>query len=446
MTVPARPTASLSVRLVAGALVWLTLMLAVGGGVLAAAFRHTVEQEFGNRVDAVLRALIAVTEIADDGTVKLVRPVGDPRFDQVYSGWYWQVTEPTGKHIRSRSMWDFLIVPTAGGTELQTRRLDGPVGERLLVAERDLQFAGARGPVHLLVAADLQEVANGARRFDLLLAVALGLLGLGLAVAILIQVRFGLRPLRAMAADLDAVRLGDRARLSGGYPREVAPLAEAMNAVLDQDETLIERARTHVGNLAHGLKTPLAVIAAEMDGTPDKRVVGGQVQAMRRLIEHHLGRAVAVAGAGRVQGVKVSIDDVVREVAAVLARICSERGVRIETEMSHAAVFRGHREDLAEIVGNLMENACKWAGSRVLIRAEDRGEGLILSFEDDGPGMSADQAREAARRGTRLDEQAPGWGLGLSIVADIVEVNGGRMELARSALGGLAVTITLPQR
>ncbi|TAN61512.1 MAG: HAMP domain-containing histidine kinase [Magnetospirillum sp.] len=439
-------TASLSVRLVIGALIWLAVMLAVGGGVLALAFRDTVEQEFSHRLDAMLRAMIAATEIGPDGTVTLVRPLGDSRFDQIFSGWYWQITEPSERHIRSRSLWDSVITPTDGGTELQTRRIDGPRGELLLVVERDLRYSGAAGPIHLQIAGDLREVRDGVRRFDLLLGSALGLLGVGMAIAILIQVRFGLRPLRAMAADLGAVRRGERDRLSGGYPREVAPLAEAMNGVLDRDAELIERARTHVGNLAHGLKTPLTVIAAEMAGGPDREVVGQQVQAMRRLIEHHLGRASAVAGAGRVLGARVPVGEVADAIAGVLARIFAGRGLVFDTAVPVEIVFRGHREDLEEILGNLMENACKWAAGRVRVSGRDTPAGLVLAVEDDGPGMPPELAAEASRRGKRFDEMASGWGLGLSIVSDLVEVNGGEMGFSRSDLGGLAVTIRLPSR
>lgn len=439
-----RPAISLSARLVAGALVWLTLILVLGGGVLSSAFRDTVEQEFSHRLDAMLRAMIASTEIGPEGTISVVHPLGDPRFEQIFSGWYWQVTEPSGRQFRSRSLWDSVIAPSAGGTELQTRRIDGPNGEALLVVERDLQFSGQDGWVHLLIAADMREVKEGARRFDLLLLSALGLLGVGMVIAILIQVRFGLQPLRAMAADLNAVREGDRSRLSGRYPKEVLPLAEAMNGVLDKDAELIERARTHVGNLAHGLKTPLAVVAAEMGADRDRAVVGQQLNSMRRLIEHHLGRASAVAGAGRVLGVKVLVNDVTEGLTRALSRIFSERNLSFETRIPGKAAFHGHREDLEEILGNLMENACKWAASRIQVSAIETDGQLVLSVEDDGPGMPLEFAAEASVRGKRLDEMSPGWGLGLSIVSDLVEVNGGDMTLGSSDLGGLLVSIRIP--
>lgn len=441
---PGRAPASLSVRLVAAALIWLAVMLAIGGAVLAQAFRNTVEQEFSHRVDAMLKALIAATEIAPDGTVAVMRSLGDPRFEQVFSGWYWQATEPSGRHVRSRSLWDSVIAPVAQGPGPQMRHVTGPNGEPLLVVERDLVFPDAQGPVHVLVAGDLREVTDGVRRFDLLLFVSLGLLGLGMAGAILIQVRYGLRPLMVMAQDLRAVHEGERSRLSGRYPREVAPLAEAMNDVLDKDEDLIERARTHVGNLAHGLKTSLAILAAESKGSSDATVVAEQVRVMGRLIEHHLSRASAVAGAGRALGVAIPVRDVALGIAGALARVYADKAVRIDIDVAPDIAFRGHREDLEEMLGNLMENACKWASRRVCVKAGKTDRLLVLSIEDDGPGMPPELGDQAARRGKRLDEKTPGWGLGLSIVSDLVDLRGGEMAFARSALGGLSVTLRLP--
>jgi signal transduction histidine kinase len=429
-----RAPASLSIRLIAGALVWLVLMLAVGGWVLASTFRDAVEHEFGHRLDATLRALVGAAEVGPDGTVDLARPLGDLRFEQIYSSWYWQLAEPSGRLVRSRSLWDARLPAAASGMS----RLAGPKGEALLAASRDIDFPGAAAPVRVTVAGDLAEVDEEVRRFSLLLVVALGLLGLGLAAAIVIQVRFGLRPLRDLAAELEKVRAGEGgARLTGPHPREVAPLADAMNAVLDHDEALIERARTHVGNLAHALKTPLAILKAEAG---EQGVIGAQVAAMTRLIEYHLARASAAAGSGRVLGKRVAVAAVAGEIAQALSRIHAAKGLDFAIEIPAEACFRGQREDLEEVLGNLMDNACKWAASRVRVSAAAEGR-LAVTVEDDGPGLSPEQAEAAARRGARLDEGAPGWGLGLSIVADVVGVNGGSLEFARSKLGGLAAIV-----
>lgn len=439
---------SLSRRLVAAALIWLVLMLVVGGGVLNWAFRDSVEREFGQRLDALLRATIAALDTDARGQVVVDRPLGDPRFDQIYSGWYWQVSAPQGRLLRSRSLWDAVLTPQPGGEDVLFRHETGPKDERLLVAERDIELADAGGLVHVMIGADLDEVEAGLQRFRLLLIAALSLLGAGMAVAVLIQVRFGLQPLRRLRGDLEAVHQGEQARLVGHYPREVVPLAMAMNAVLDQDAELIERARTHVGNLAHALKTPLAVIQAEMSGPsaqPDRQLMNTQIEAMRRLLAHHLGRASAVAGAGRVSGGWVAVAPVAAEIAAVLAKVFVERGLVLEVAVPEAARFHGHHEDLAEILGNLMENACKWAKSKVRVTATLEARLVCLVVEDDGPGLSPEQAEAAAGRGKRLDEMTEGWGLGLSIVADLVCVNGGSIDFQRSALGGLRMVVRLPK-
>lgn len=437
--------ASLSARLVAAALVWLALLLVGGGVILSAAFRDALEREFGHRLDATLQALIAATEVEPGGTVRVVRSLGDPRFDQVYSGWYWQVSEPSGRLVRSRSLWDATLPIHSAARDTRTSRLAGPKGEPLMAVERDLDFPGAPGPVHVRIAGSLEEVEDVARRFHLLLVGAMALLGLGMAIAVAIQVRFGLRPLRWMRADLDAVRNGERQRLIGTYPPEVAPLAEAMNAVLDHDEGLIERARTHVGNLAHALKTPLAVLNAEMHGHPDRVVVAEQVKAMTRLVTYHLGRASAAAGAGRLGGAGTSVGDVARAIAGTLDLIHAGRGISFAVDVPDDATFRGQREDLEEMLGNLMDNACKWAAGRVRVASAQAGGTLEIAVEDDGPGLSPTEAEAAARRGSRLDEAAPGFGLGLSIVADIAAVNGGAVAFGRSNLGGLKVALSFPR-
>lgn len=440
-----RAEISLTNRLVAGAAVWLILMLAVGGVFLAVAFRDTVETEFSHRLDAMLRDMIASMETQPDGSVTLIRPLGDPRFNQIYSGFYWQVTEPSGRLLRSRSLWDSTLAIAGNNKDLQVRRSDGPNSQSLLIVERDIQFPDANGPVHVMVAGDIREVGDGVRRFDLLLAISLGLLGLSLVVAILIQVRFGLKPLRKMASDLNAVREGERSRLADQYPEEIAPLARAMNSVLDKDAELIERARRHIGNLAHGLKTPLAVIATETTEAPDVKLLKEQVHVMRRLIEHHLGRASAVAGAGERLGVSTPVGPTASNIVSILQKVFAEKDFVIEVDIDARIAFRGHREDLEEILGNLIENACKWATSRIRVSAIQDTKGLTLMVEDDGPGMPEEQTIEASRRGKRFDEVAPGWGLGLSIVSDLIEVNGGEISFSSSPLGGLLVCVELPR-
>ena len=438
-----RSSASIGSRLLIGALVWLALMMSIGGMVLTVAVHRTVEETFVERLDSLLKAMVAGVEPGGPDGLRITKPMGEPRFEQIYSGWYWQVTDGQDLLFRSRSLWDD-VLPVHPGPRDGTRisvDLPGHGDVTLLVVERDLNWPGIDRPLHLQVAADRSEIDREVARFGTLLTVSLALMGLGLLAAVYIQVRFGLRPLRRLATELDEVRSGARARLGGGQPEEVAPLVEAMNAVLDHDATLIERARTHVGNLAHGLKTPLSILKAEASGKPDPAAVAEQVTAMDRLISHHLARASAATASARAFGAHTPVAPVLDDLRRALDRIHAGKALLIEVATQGDPEFPGERQDAEEILGNLMDNACTWATGRVRATAMADGCGLRLTVEDDGPGMSEADAAEASRRGARLDEMVPGWGLGLAIVSDLTALHGGRLQFGRSELGGLRVTV-----
>ncbi|MDA8230542.1 MAG: ATP-binding protein [Magnetospirillum sp.] len=440
---------SLTARLVVSALVWLAVALGVGGTVLAFAFRDTVERSFDRRLDALVQALVAAVEVRPDGTLTLSRPLGDPRFEQVFSGWYWQVSGDGGPALRSRSLWDQVLPPDGArhGGAPQRREMMGPRRQPLVVIERDLTFPDREGTIHVLIAADRTEVDDEVRHFDLLLLLALGSLGGVLLAAVISQVRFGLRPLRALAGELAALRKAPGRRLGLEYPVEVAPLVRAMNAVLDHDADLIERARTHVGNLAHALKTPLSVLKVESRNPhPDGVVITEQVTAMTRLVEYHLNRARSSASSAVALGLRVPVAEVVEGLRPVLAKVYGERNLSWRIDVAEDAEFVGERGDLEEIVGNLLDNACKWAATTVAVSARGTGGALIIAVEDDGPGLDPEQAALAANRGVRLDERAPGWGLGLAVVSDLVALLGASLRLDRSPLGGLRATVAFQGR
>jgi len=435
---------SLRSRLILGATLWLVLALALGGWVLGNAFRNAVEASFHERLRAHLRALVAVVEIGPNDTVGIGRPVGEPRFDQPYSGWYWQVSDGETVRARSRSLWDFALPvssPAAEGVVLFRRDI-GPRGEALETAERDLIFPDSDRLLHLAVSASRSELDGEVRAFNLLLTLALGGLGLGLIVAVALQVGYGLRPLGQLAQALDTLRQRG-GRLDGNYPREVAPLVAAMNEVLDHDERMIARARTHVGNLAHGLKTPLAVIEAELGATqPDRAVLSGQIARVNRLIDVHLSRARAEAAPSGSLAARVAVAEVAAEIKAALVRIHAGRDLSIELDCAATALAPIARDDLAEILGNLMDNACKWAKQRVRVVADTTS----LCVEDDGRGLSPEESELATQRGARLDESAPGSGLGLAIVADLAGLSGLDMKFGRSDWGGLKVSLSWATR
>jgi len=295
------------------------------------------------------------------------------------------------------------------------------------------------------VAGDMAEVERQTREFNTTLFWSFLLLGLGLIAAILVQVKVGLAPLRKVSRALAKIRDGEARRLDGNFPTEIAPLATELNSLIQHSEEVVGRARTHVSNLAHFLKTPLSVLAAEADAQPGALadMVKRQVFSMRRQVDHYLARARA-AGSLDVLGNRTQLSSVMDDLSRVIARIHAARGVVIDAECDDGIYFRGERQDLEEMLGNLIDNACKWARSRVRVRCEKAAGRLILTVEDDGPGLSAQQRSQVGERGERLDETVPGSGLGLAIVRDIAKLYGGSFALDDSALGGVLARLELP--
>jgi signal transduction histidine kinase len=310
---------------------------------------------------------------------------------------------------------------------------------------RPIILPGRQEPYWYAIAGDESELRGPKGRFDRLLALALGMLFAGVLLAILIQVRFGLRPLARIQRALSSIRSGESRRLEGNYPTEIQPLARELNALIDHSETLIERAQTHVGNLAHGLKTPLSVLAneARRADTPLAALVDRQANLMRQQVEHHLARARAAATSS-ILGARTEVAPVLNDLKRALSRIYAEQGIEIEVDCADHVIFRGARHDLEEMLGNLMDNACKWAAGKVRVHCARQEERLTLTIEDDGDGLHRDQRAEVLKRGRRLDESVPGTGLGLSIVSDLASLYNGRLELGEGELGGLQATLILP--
>jgi signal transduction histidine kinase len=457
---PPRRAGSIALRLAAAALVSTLIAVTAGGFALSHAFHRSVEAAFDQRLEALHRALVAALRVGRDGSIGLDRGLGDPRFDQIFSGWYWQV-EDVGQEgmtdevvLASRSLWDQTldVAGTPGSGPVAVRQIvDGPTeGVPLRLVARTITLPDHNGPLVVAVAADAAEIGLETRRFDRLLILMLGGLVLVATLLTLVQLRWGLAPLRRLSGDLDAIRAGRAARLDEQRPREVLPLVRAMNGVLDHDAEVVRRARAQAGNLAHGLKTPLTLLSADIADLPEERRAAArrQIDAMRLIVERHLTRASAAANAA-VIGARTPIAPVAADIARSLERMFARRApsVTIAVDLAPDLDFRGERQDLEEILGNLMENACKWAAGRVRVSGAAIGDGMVLvAVEDDGPGLTPDQATAALQRGRRLDERVPGSGLGLSIVSDVVEIYGGTLALTASEeLGGLAARVTLPR-
>ena len=439
---------SLSFRLAAGAALWITAALVVAGVVLAGLFRDHVEAAFERQLLLQLDRLAAVSEVGPRGAIKLKHLLVDPRFERPYSGWYWQVAGAAGPLLRSRSLWDQALeidsTPTLAA-EPQRYTGVGPEGQALWGLHRKLTLPGSGRIYEISVAADVAELHTAIESFNSTLAVSLAALGLGLLVAVIVQVRYGLLPLRRLRASLSAVRSGRTRRLVGRFPDEVTPLARELNALLDHNLAVVGRARTHVGNLAHALKTPLSVIANAAAGQKGALANTAREQAstMTDLINHHLSRARTVA-AGAVLGARTDVASVVDELRRTLDRVFADRSIVITVDGEADLVFLGERQDLQEMIGNLMDNACKWARSRVRVTLARDGDRLGLRVEDDGPGLAPEKRARVFDRGRRLDEAVPGDGLGLAIVRDVAELYGGAVSLGESPLGGLRAVLDLP--
>ncbi|HXB51412.1 MAG TPA: HAMP domain-containing sensor histidine kinase, partial [Rhizomicrobium sp.] len=329
----------------------------------------------------------------------------------------------------------------------------GPENQRLRVVSRRVDLTPddkTPDTYTFLVAGDMAEVDRQTTEFNTTLFWSFLLLGAGLIGAILVQVKIGLSPLRHVSEALTRIRDGKARRLDGRFPTEIAPLAGELNSLIQHSEEVVGRARTHVSNLAHFLKTPLSVLAAEADAhehDPDAaalaEMVKRQVFSMRRQVDHYLSRARA-AGSLDVLGNRTQVCAVLDDLARVIARIHAARGIVVDAECTGDLYFRGERQDLEEMLGNLIDNACKWARARVRVRCERQGGRLVLTIEDDGPGLSVEQRSQVGERGERLDETVPGSGLGLAIVRDISKLYGGFFGLDESSLGGLLARLELP--
>lgn len=450
-----RRQTSLVGRLIWLAAVWSVAVLLLTGAALIAFFSEASLSRFDLGLKDVADGLYAGSSIDERGEV-IAPSLIDARALRVYSGKYWQLAEPvsgTRLHalVRSRSLWDSELAgptdkPLALGPPVYYDT-HGPAGEPLRAIAFMSKLPGRATPVVFMAAEDRSPIDRDARRFALRTAIALLLLGLGIVAAVVIQVRVGLQPLFRLRREITQVRKGRAQQLTGHYPAELSPLADELNALVAHNEEVVERQRTHVGNLAHALKTPLSVMVAEAAANPSPLadVVSHQAEAMRTQVDHHLRRARTAA---RSQGSRdrTLVEPVLDELASALERIFQDKGVVIDWRSPEDLAFQGERQDFLEIAGNVIENACKWSKGRVRVDAKpEEPEKLSLTVEDDGPGLPAERRAEVLKRGARLDETAPGSGLGLAIVDELARAYGGQLQLGASDMGGLKVCITLPR-
>jgi signal transduction histidine kinase len=450
---------SLALRLFLTATAWTVVILIVTGVALSSIYRQSVERGFDRRLSVYLKTLVADVASPEDAGENFGQ-LGEPLFELPLSGWYWQVTRlgvPVPDVRSSRSLWDgglpdieYLGVP-AGPDGTRKGYISGPEDQRLRLVERAIDL-GDDGRFLVAVAGDPAEIDQEIHAFNRALAITFGALAVVLLLTTLFQVRFGLAPLKRISESLAAIRAGTTERLEGTFPDEIAPLARETNALIDANRGIVERARTHVGNLAHALKTPLSVIVNEASprNDPFAAKVREQTDIMRDQIARHLERA-RLATRATVVGTITDVCPVVTALARTMEKIHHDRGIAIDIDAPQEARFRGERQDLEEMVGNLVDNACKWAQSRVNlevvpVRADGSAQAPLvrLVVDDDGPGLTVGEREQVGNRGRRLDETKPGSGLGLSIVVELAQLYGGKLVLGTAPIGGLRAELVLP--
>jgi signal transduction histidine kinase len=426
---------------------WITLLLIGGGLALDRVLINSVSDTFDSQMEYVLRAMIASAEIGPDGEVRLNRPLGDQRFMEPNSGLYYQISGKGQEDFPSRSLWQEPLKPRFAltGNKAQFRSsIESEYGV-LRIVERAIVLPDSETRWIFLVAQSTEELEAQIKELRTVLATSFALLALGLIILAALQTFYGLWPLRDVRRELAAMRSGQQRRIQEALPDEVMPMVSELNALLDHNEKQAEEARRHAGNLAHALKTPLTVIMNSATAqAPDlSETVIREATTMRRQVDHHLARARAVGRRGHSHSraeVWQSLESVERAVGRLY------RHVRLDMAGNKEMAVRVERQDLDEMLGNLIENAAKYGGGSVFVTVEDADELVEIQIEDDGKGIPEADRQRIFDRGVRLDSGKPGTGLGMAIVRDVAEIYNGSIELDESEdMGGLLVRLRLPK-
>ncbi|MEO9971756.1 MAG: sensor histidine kinase [Hyphomonadaceae bacterium] len=429
--------------------------------ILSTLYTSQIVTILDNELDRTVTTLQGAVDADEAGIIVLdeEREPSDQFFERPLSGRYWSIlVQENGGTYRavrsSASVWDGNL-PWSQDNSVEAIehsghavRTDGtgPNGEPLRLVGQAMILPEMDKPLILLVGFDRSETDRGSLRFTLILVATMFALGVGFLIALLLGIRSALRPLRRIETDIADVREGRRTLMETDYPLEVLPLNLELNKLLEHNRGIVERAQTHVGNLAHALKTPLAVLINEAQGTePLDDVVRRQAGAMHDNVQHYLKRARAAARA-QVVGARSEVKPVLEDLSRLLNKLFDRQGVSVDVRCPAGVFVRVEKQDLEEMVGNLMENACKWSAGNVKVQVVLSTGSVMMHIDDDGPGLEPDERIAALQRGVRLDEAAPGTGLGLSIVTELADMHEGAFVLEEAPeLGGLRASLRLPR-
>lgn len=430
--------------------VWLVIALVATAFLLTELYSRALDTSLSDTLDFHLETLVGRTLDASDPAADEVS-VLDPRFTRPASGWYWAIRDSQGGVVNLSSSLAGMVLPEItvpfGPTRMRTAVLSDAFGTRLRMVEREVTVDGQ--VLRISVSGSLDEIFKLVDDFRGQTLIVLGAVGVMLAIMSFIVARLAMRPVDRLRNAVEKVREGDAENIAGNFPREIAPLADEINELLRSNTQIIERARSQVGNLAHGLKTPLAVLRNEATANAPglAKIVLSESEKMGQMVSNYLDKA-RIAARTTIVGRKADPTIVMLRLARVMQKLNPNCTIAFQRPDASLPWFRGEEADLEEMAGNLLDNACKWSNGQVGISmSAERGASatmLVLRVEDNGPGLTEDEAKKVLRRGVRLDEKTPGSGLGLDIVKELVDVYGGTLELKRSELGGLLAELRLP--
>lgn len=439
-------TVSLKKRLLLGAGICSVVLILITGFAVQRYMQDYLRTELVSQLTLSLDELLSRLDFdTQQNRLSPVKALSDPRFSQPYSGYYWQIQTQEQVVRRSRSLWDTELKFDGLNSEfgLDLLHVHGPAAGDLLVVQQKVTLPDSEQFYWVSVAQESESLDQTLEGVNGSLAIGLGLLAVGVMALIAIQLGWGLRPLGQLRRELSEIEAGDKTGFDYEYPQEIDPLVKDINKLLQHHQALLERARTNAGNMAHALKTPLSIMQNELAADDSQRsaLLSAQLHKMRQQIEYHL--SASQVAAKQLLGAKCSPLIQCQNAVSAFSRLYGGRNITAKISVDGSVSVAVDARDFDEMAGNLIENAYKWAATTVEISATLAGDSLCIVIEDDGPGMTASECDNVIKRGWRLDEQAPGNGLGLSIVADMVDMYQGTLSLGRSPLGGLSASLLL---
>jgi signal transduction histidine kinase len=438
---------SLAFRIITFSGVWILVTLILTASLLVYFYLEHSAQHYDEHVTMHLEELLEASGFTPEGTFRLTFQPSDPRYHDLNSGWYWEVRQSEKTLMRSPSLGTSILAmgDVQAGKSPVVYEITGPSQEPLRVRVLAVEYEPGAEPLVFLASAPMTGVQDDVLNYSNHVIASFLVLGIGLLLAVVLQVRVALQPLKAISTGISDIREGKASKLDESYLADVQPLVDELNNLLEHNAVLLKRARNRLGDLAHSVKNPLTVIKNEAHNMEpeQKELIIQQTSDISRNVDHYLTRA-RTFGTEKVLGSRSEIRPVVEDLIYAMRRLYQDRDLEYDISCANECWFRGEGQDLEEMMGNLIDNASKWAKSRVLIHGESDHVHLVLVVEDDGPGIPEEEIEEVMNRGHRLDESKPGHGQGLGIVKDIAELYGGSLTLGHGNLGGLRAELVLP--